>query len=305
MYQSKSLGPKLPRDSSVHGFACPSPGTVHWYEACPKMTSESFAEGNFHSPIHSPGQRWLQGLGCDPEPSGKQPGCCWEGREQVPDPAPPSVHRANAEMTAGHAVPRACRQAGGGSAWSRCLCPPHDSPAPGMDRVLLPAMPPARPCPAGVLSITGREAGAASRAVPAVAGVGHVELAHEVDGSQGTAAPGETLGRSLPLDLLVLGRQRAAPGRAGRWPQASKQKQPKIVPGCSGSTSAAGGAELLLQVGSSSHPGPRHLSPRGPGAAAGLGDARVLWGSQGWGFTRAVERAGKSETEGEQLGLLE
>lgn len=42
MYRSKSLGSKLPQDSSAHRFACPSPGTVHWYEVCPKMTSCTF-----------------------------------------------------------------------------------------------------------------------------------------------------------------------------------------------------------------------------------------------------------------------
>lgn len=42
MYQSKSLGSKLPRDLSAHRFACPSPETVHWYEVHPKMTSCTF-----------------------------------------------------------------------------------------------------------------------------------------------------------------------------------------------------------------------------------------------------------------------
>lgn len=53
--------------------------------------------------------------------------------------------------------------------------------------------------------------------VPAVTSVGHIELAHEVDSSQGTAAPRDVLGRPLLLDLLVLERWRAV-GRAGSSP---------------------------------------------------------------------------------------
>lgn len=88
MYQSKSLGSKLPQVLSAHRFACPSPEKVHWYEACPKMTSCTFLKALLRAiftPTHSPGQHWQQGPGCDPEPSGKQTGCCREGREQVPD----------------------------------------------------------------------------------------------------------------------------------------------------------------------------------------------------------------------------
>lgn len=43
IYQSKSLGSKLPRDLSAYRFARPSPETVCQYEVCPKMTSRTFS----------------------------------------------------------------------------------------------------------------------------------------------------------------------------------------------------------------------------------------------------------------------
>lgn len=55
------------------------------------------------------------------------------------------------------------------------------------------------------------------------------------------------------------------------------------------------------------------MASRGPstfphmawGWLQGWGGARVLGGSQGRGFSRAVEQAGKGETGGEQLRLLQ
>lgn len=145
----------------------------------------------------------------------------------------------------------------------------------------------------GAPQLPGKRRGLPSRAIPAVAGIGHVELAHEVDGSQGTAAPGQALGRSFPLNLVVLGRQRVAPSRAGRQPHASKKsyRQPKIAPGCSGSTSAARRAETLLQMGSGGQLGPRHLSPHSPGTASGLGSCGAVGDMASPGQWRGQERA--------------
>lgn len=68
---------------------------------------------------------------------------------------------------------------------------------------------------------TGRKSGCTpawlGSYIPAVTSVGYIELAHEVDSGQGTAAPRDVLGRPLLLDLLVLERWRAV-GRAGSSP---------------------------------------------------------------------------------------
>lgn len=161
MYRSKSLGSKLPQDSSAHRFACPSPGTVHWYEVCPKMTSCTFLKALLRA-IFTPqfaarasvGRRgWsvIQShLGSRWDAAGKegsksqilQPPLC-TGQTQRSGQGTPSPGRA------------------GGQGW---LCPPQDSPGSGMEPGA-----PHRPCllhrPAlpGCSPITGRKAGAARR----------------------------------------------------------------------------------------------------------------------------------------------
>lgn len=140
MYQSKSLGSKLPRDLSAHRFACPSE-TVHWYEMHPKMTSCTFlkvllraifsCQLTAQASSGSRGQGVIQShLGSRQDAAGKE-----GSKSQIleGDSASPSVHQANAEIVAGRALPRACSQAGDGSAQSCFLCPPQDSPASGME----------------------------------------------------------------------------------------------------------------------------------------------------------------------------
>lgn len=140
----------------------------------------------------------------------------------------------------------------------------HDQAAPALPQT---ASAPHRP-------ETGASPGTGGRpgAVPAVTSVGHVELAHEVDGGQGTAAPGDALGRPLLLDLVVLGRQRVGLGSTSSSPRQQAEVQ------------AAQNSVLLLRqavVG--------HLAPRSLGSC----------GQQGHGFPRAVEWAGENKTGGD------
>ena len=247
MYQSKSLGSKLPRDLSAHRFACPSPETVHWYEVCPKMTSCTFLKALlraiFTPQLTAQASAGSRGRGVIQSHLGSGRDIAGKGgsKSQIlgGDSAALSVHWANAEITAGHDVPEACRQAGGALPSPAASALPKTAQLQGWSWVLLSST---ALLYRGAPRLPGERRGLPCGAVPAVAGVGHVELAHEVDGSQGAAAPRQALGHPLPLDLVILGRQRAAPSRAGGRPRASKQscKQPKIAPGCSGSTSAAG-----------------------------------------------------------------
>lgn len=225
MYQSKSLGSKLPRDLSAHRFACPSPETVHWYEVHPKMTSCTFLKvllrAIFSCQLTAQASSGSRGQGVIQSHLGRK-GASPRFRKVILHP--PLCTRQMQRSWQGTLCPgRAGRQGTALPSPASSAPPPKTAQLQGWSRVLLTSHASSTALLyQGASRLLGERRGLPCGAVPAVAGIGHVELAHEVDGSQGAAAPGQALGRPLPLYLVILGRQRAAPGRAGGLMPASK-----------------------------------------------------------------------------------
>lgn len=97
-------------------------------------------------------------------------------------------------ITAGHTVPKAHGQAGVALPSAAAAALPKTVQLQGWSWVLLTSDASSTALLyRGAPQLPGERQGLPCGAVPAVTSVGHVELAHEVDGSQGAAAPRQAL----------------------------------------------------------------------------------------------------------------